>query len=577
MRGNLAATIGQHSEAGRKPANQDFYGALIPEQPQLDLKGIAIALADGISTSAVSSIAAQTAVASFLHDYYDTSDSWQVKTAAQRVIASTNSWLHGQTRRQYDAEVDSGYVCTLSVLILKGRAAHIFHIGDSRIYRLSGHSLEQLTVDHRVPAPAGRTYLSRALGIGSSLEIDYRTTPLAVGDVFVLTTDGVHEHAGPAAMLRAIETHAGDLDAAASAIARDAYDQGSADNLTVQLVRIDALPDGAPGDFLGTGRDLPPPPALEPRMLLDGYRIVRLLHANSRSQVHLAEDTVAGGLVVIKVPGEDVRADAAQLNRFMLEEWIARRINNPHVLKSPAPDRPRTALYVVTEYVEGPTLTQWMLDHPRPDLERVRDIVEQLARGLMALHRLEMLHQDLRPDNVLIDATGTVRIIDFGSTRIAGIAETQPSSAAEPPLGTLQYMAPEYLLGDPGSERAEIFSLGVIAYQLLTGRLPYGAGVARLTSRADLARLRYQPATGPDLPAWVDRALEKAVAIDPDDRYEVLSEFIYDLRHPNPALAVLPRRPLYTRNPLLFWKTLALLLGLTAAVLALLLLQRVGS
>ena len=207
-----------------------------------------------------------------------------------------------------------------------------------------------------------------------------------------------------------------------------------------------------------------------------------------------------------------------------------------------------------------------------PAQERVRDIVEQIARGLLALHRLEMLHQDLRPDNVLIDATGTIRIIDFGSTRIAGVAEA--SATAEPPLGTLQFMAPEYRLGDPGTEQSEVFSLGVIAYQLLTGRLPYGANAARLQTRADLQKLRYEPAL--DIPAWVDRALEKAVAPLPGDRYEVLSEFIYDLRHPNPALAALPRRPLYTRNPVLFWKSLALTFGATAALLGLLLLQRLS-
>jgi hypothetical protein len=242
------------------------------------------------------------------------------------------------------------------------------------------------------------------------------------------------------------------------------------------------------------------------------------------------------------------------------------------VLKSPGADRARSSLYLVTEYVEGSTLTQWMLDNPKPDLARVRDIVDQIARGLMALHRLEMLHQDLRPDNVLIDRTGTVKIIDFGSTRIAGVAEA--SAAAEPPLGTLQYMAPEYRLGDPGTEQSEVFSLGVIAYQLLTGRLPYGAGAARLQTRADLSRLRYEPAL--EVPAWVDRALEKSVAPIAEERYEVLSEFLYDLRHPNPALATLPRRPLHMRNPVLFWKSLALTFGAAAAFLLLLVLQQLA-
>ena len=214
MSASLAISLGQHSDKGRKSANQDFYGALIPAQPALDLKGIAIALADGISSSDVSSIAAQTAIKSFLTDYYDTSDSWPVKTSAHRVISATNAWLHAQTRARQADDVDSGYVCTLSVLVLKSRAAHIFHIGDSRVYRLAGRSLEQLTTDHRVPAAANRFYLGRALGIGGNVEVDYRSVPVGVGDIFVLTTDGVHEHVEGAVIADAIADNPEDLDAA---------------------------------------------------------------------------------------------------------------------------------------------------------------------------------------------------------------------------------------------------------------------------------------------------------------------------------------------------------------------------
>ena len=156
-----AISVGQHSDKGRKETNQDFYGVLIPEEPLLSLKGIAVVLADGISSSDVSQHRQQSAVKSFLTDYYCTSDSWSVKTSAQRVIAATNSWLHAQTRQsQYPYDKDKGYVCTLSAMVIKSTTAHIFHIGDARIYRLVGHALEQLTDDHRVDHFIG-TELSR--------------------------------------------------------------------------------------------------------------------------------------------------------------------------------------------------------------------------------------------------------------------------------------------------------------------------------------------------------------------------------------------------------------------------------
>src|SRR3954470_7494586 len=140
----LQISVGQHSDKGRKPANQDFHGVLVPDEPLLSLKGIAIVLADGISSSNVSHIASESAVKSFLTDYYCTSESWSVKNSAQRVLAATNSWLHSQTRRSQYA-YDKGYVCTLSAMVIKSATAHVFHVGDSRIYRVSGNTLEQLT------------------------------------------------------------------------------------------------------------------------------------------------------------------------------------------------------------------------------------------------------------------------------------------------------------------------------------------------------------------------------------------------------------------------------------------------
>src|SRR6185369_7977718 len=147
----LQISVGQNSDKGRKEINQDFHGALIPDEPLLGTKGIAVVLADGISSSNVSQEASESAVKGFLTDYYCTSDSWSVKTSAQRVISATNSWLHAQTRRsQYAYDKDKGYVCTLSVVVIKSTTAHIFHVGDCRIYRVAGSALEQLTDDHRV-------------------------------------------------------------------------------------------------------------------------------------------------------------------------------------------------------------------------------------------------------------------------------------------------------------------------------------------------------------------------------------------------------------------------------------------
>src|SRR6187402_3301876 len=195
MSGHLKISLGQYSDKGRKESNQDFHGACIPEEPQLSSKGIAIALADGISSSNVSQVASQSAVHVFLEDYYCTSPAWSVKKSAQRVLMAVNSWLYSQTRQSPEPhEKDRGYVCTFSALVLKSTTAHLFHAGDARIYRLRDAALEQLTQDHRLWVSQEQSYLSRALGVTPNLEIDYQFTRLDAGDVFLLATDGVHQH-----------------------------------------------------------------------------------------------------------------------------------------------------------------------------------------------------------------------------------------------------------------------------------------------------------------------------------------------------------------------------------------------
>jgi serine/threonine protein kinase len=214
----------------------------------------------------------------------------------------------------------------------------------------------------------------------------------------------------------------------------------------------------------------------------------------------------------------------------------------------------------VTEYVEGQRLGQWMRDNPRPDLETVRGMLEQIGIGVQALHRMEMLHRDLHPDNVVIDRAGTLKIIDFGSVSVAGLSEDSNSPGNEV-LGQLQYTAPECLLGEAATQGSDLFSLGVIAYQMLTGRLPYDTQAVAIKTWSDLKRLKYRPLTSDAVPGWVDLAIGRAVAADPAERYEELSEFLYDLRNPKAAY-VQRKTPLIERNPLLFWQGLALVLAL---------------
>ncbi|NMK44716.1 bifunctional protein-serine/threonine kinase/phosphatase [Achromobacter sp. Bel] len=572
---SLQVAVGQHTERGRKPVNQDFHGLCVPGEPLLGAKGVAVALADGISSSNVSHIASETAVASFLEDYYCTPETWSVKKSAHKVLSAANGWLHAQTRQRQHPDqprdADRGYVCTMTVMVLKATTAHILHIGDARIYRLRGGKMEQLTDDHRVWISQDKSYLGRALGLTPHLEIDYHTQPVEQGDVFLLATDGVYEHIDAADVSGALDTHRDALDQAAHALVQLAYERGSDDNLTVQIVRIEALPPRRADEIARYSHNLPCPPLLTAGMAFDGFLIQDELRASHRSHVYLARDIASGEPVVLKIPSLDMRHDPAYLERLLTEEWIARRIDSRHVVRAWPMPRPRHYLYTVSEHIAGRTLTRWMADHPRPALDEAVAIIEQVARGLQAFHRLEIVHQDLRPDNILITEDGHAKIIDLGSAQTAGLLDraAQDDDAA-PMLGTAQYAAPETFLGEAGTARSDLYSLAAVLYHMLSGRLPYGAEVARARSRAAQLRLKYVSVLDADreLPAWIDGVLSPALHPDPAARTAELSEFTHALRHPPDAARRGERLPLLERNPLAFWKGLCLIQFIVILILS---------
>lgn len=568
MNSQLSISLGQFSSAGNKAENQDFHGALQPEGTDLVTKGIALAIADGISTSRLGATAAETSVKTFLTDYYCTSEGWSVRNSAQRVIVAINSWMHAQNGRPLsDEERERGLVCTFSALVLKSRSAHLFHVGDARIARIDGDHIEPLTEPHRVSLGGGETYLGRALGMNRHVEIDYRSLSLEPGMLFMLSTDGVHEYVHDRETLSLLAS-APSLADAARDVALAALQAGSPDNLTVQFVRIDSLPSGEIEDLVGREMALPAAPMLRPGEDFGGYAILREIHSGNRSHVYLARDKADGTMVALKVPATEQAENPEAMASLMLEEWVMRRLNNPHLLKSAPLRGPRRHAFSGSLYVEGQTLYGWIQDNPRPPLETVRGLVKQIASGLQAMHRREMIHRDLRPHNVLVDVDGTARIADFGSVQVAGLDELAPRADDAAFAGTLQYSAPELYRGHSATRQSDIYSLGVIAYQLLTGALPYGP---RAAMQGASGRLRYIPASelNPNVPEWMDAAIAKAVATDPARRYAELSEFTFDLCNSNPSLHRPEPRPLLQRGSVRVWQIIcaALALALIASIL----------
>ncbi len=556
----LSASIVYATDKGIKEENEDFLGSVIPEDAQLTHKGISVAIADGMSGCEAGKEASHCCIDSFLNDYYSTPDSWSIKKAGQKILSATNSWLYSQGQIQYKST--KGMVSTLSILILKSTTAHIFHIGDSRIYRLRKGRFEQLTRDHRIFLSKDKNYLSRAMGIEPHLEVDYKALPIEKGDVFLMTTDGIHDFIDDRDLKNCLQAEQ-DLQQQAQTILNKALDN-SDDNLTCQLIKIEQLPPAKEDEVLRRHVNIPFPPPLKVGMFLDGYRIEEELHASNRTQIYKAFDTETQSMVILKTPSILFNDDTHYIEHFLHEEWAGKRIQHKNVLKVLSPNKEKNYLYYVTEYIEGKTLRQWIDTTPKPYIREVREIIEQVVKGLRAFHRMEMLHQDLKPENIMIDNNNVVKIIDFGSVKIAGIAEITPLdyNKEENILGTLNYTAPEYHLGKSGTIQSDLYSVGVITYEMINHSLPFGEMPER-PNKINLAKLRYISSFHHNtmVPVWIDGALKKATSLNPQLRYEHLSELTHDLSAPNAQFLTAEENiPLIEGNPLLFWKSLSTLL-----------------
>ena len=566
----LRVTFGGHSIAGIKKKNEDAFAAYLPSSKGINqLKGITACIADGVSCSENAQLASQTAVTLFIDDYYSTPESWTVRTSAARVLSSLNAWLYHHGRQDYQPQ--NGAVTTFSAAIFKSRTAHLFHAGDSRIYRFRSGELEQLSTDHCNHGSGGKTYLTRALGMDSHLEVDYIQAELELDDLFLLTTDGVHDVLTKNELIAFAQSANNTLEDLATTIINRALSKGSEDNLSCLLVRIEELPMEDINDLHRKLTHKTIPPVMEPGMNIDNYTVQQVLYSGTRSHLYLVTHPDHSNRLVLKAPSVNFAEDPQYLEGFMREEWAGRRINNKGVMKILPQDDKSKFLYHLCEYIEGQTLRQWMYDNPQPPLEKVRAISQGIIQSLRAFQRLGMVHRDLKPENVIIDKNEQIKLIDFGTVQVSGLNEISSPLNEECPVGSVDYIAPEYLMGQRGTYRSDLFSLGVIIYEMVTGKQPFNLSNTHRRTPKHFGEWQYHSAQEyrSDIPLWLDLALEKATNPNPAGRYPALSEFYADLCTPNKTMVhKREKSPLLERDPVLLWKMISALLLIIVVVQA---------
>ncbi|WP_246598957.1 bifunctional protein-serine/threonine kinase/phosphatase [Methylogaea oryzae] len=557
----LSVLAGLYTATGRRERNEDYAGYAETDSRETALRGLAFALADGVGGMKGGRVAAETCVRAFLDGYYSLPETLGVEALAARLLSSSNAWIHAVGRRD---PALAGMSCTFSALILRGRSAHVAHVGDSRVYRLRGERLERLTQDHTLQGPDVSHILYRAVGIEQDLRADYAAHLLEAHDRFLLCSDGVHGALRETDIRRLLARRASPA-ASAEALVEQALAQGSNDNATALVVDVLAVPPADRSLLSGHIRRLPILPLPKAGQSVDGFDLHGVLSDGRYSRLFLAEDRLTGQTVALKFPHPRVASEREYREAFLREAWIGARVKSPwvaEVLEQP-PGR-QTRLYSVLAYYRGETLERRL--QRRFGLDAGVAVALTLCKAVHALHRQRIVHRDIKPDNVLVTEDGGLKLLDLGVARLPAWDE----DTAAPIPGTPSYMAPELWQGERGSVASDVFALGVTLYRTFSGgAYPYGEIEPFTTPR--FHRPRPLSNHRPDLPAWLDAALARAVAVNPKERYADAMELAYDLENgaTNGAPTPLRRRSLYERNPLRFWQVLSLaLLGALLACLA---------
>ncbi|HTW50660.1 MAG TPA: protein kinase [Stellaceae bacterium] len=562
----VKASVGFASKTGPRPDNQDFAGALMGWELDQPRQEVVAAIADGIGGAKGGRIAAETAVRGFLDGFCDLPQTMEVQRAGARIVSSLNSWINSIGRQDPNL---TGLGCTLTALVLRGRAVHILHVGDTRAYRLSGDRLTQLTTDHVHETGSGRSHtLLRALGVEAEVRLDYATQPVALHDRFLLCSDGVHGFVSEARIADILHDRSAPQDTA-NALVAAALEAESTDNCTALVLDVVALPTAGSADVSTAIQQLPVIPVPVAGESIDGFVLRALLSDGRYTRLFGAEDEVEGGDVVIKFPKPQLASIEAYRAAFVREAWVGARINNPsigRVIELP-PGR-QTCLYTVMPFYQGELLEVRMAHPPMLGLEEGRNIAIRLARAVAALHRAGIIHRDIKPDNVILETGGSLKLIDLGVVRVPGLEEFP----AENIPGTAAFMAPEMADGEAGNEQTDVYALGVTMFRAFTGEYPYANADAMSPPRR--SRPQRFSELRPDLPAWLEAALARAIALDPAQRFNDMTEFAQEMEAGPARAAIGLGRPrtLYERAPLQVWQGISALLAL--ALLASLLMHR---
>jgi serine/threonine protein phosphatase PrpC len=530
--------------------NEDSITYWIPEdQTDWRERGAIVVLADGVGGQAkgevASKLACESATAAFSQLKPNTAPTqalWQMFNAANLAIFDAN--LH-----DYKADRPNGKMATtMTIALYRHNEVTFGHVGDCRVYAIQQGHIRRITSDHsyagvqlklglitvqEAASSEFRSVLTRSVGQEPTIRVDYSTVTVSRGDYLIQCCDGVWSKITEGE-IESIVTKNPPAEACRLLVGL-AERRDADDNLSVQVVQIESI------ERLSYYRGLPTFQKEAPTIMgseievgqtLDGrYKIDDLVSRSGMASIFKATDLTTGSVVGIKVPFMQFESDPGFFSRFQREQEIGTMLKHPYILRMEPADDKRSRPYIVMEFLEGQTLGHLMHSvKPMPEHDAIK-IIARILEALHYMHDHDVIHRDMKPDNVMICNDGSIRIMDFGIAKSEGRRLT--FGGFTPAMGTPDYMAPEQVKGRRGDARTDIYSVGAILYEMLTGQTPFQGENpfiimnARLTGDPEAPRL-----LNPKVSPQVEEIVLHAMARPPAERYASARDFKADLDDP---------------------------------------------
>jgi serine/threonine protein phosphatase PrpC len=530
--------------------NEDSIGFWQPEgEDDRLIHGSIAAVADGVGGLSSGEIASRMAIDITLNTFKTAPHGGKPNEILEQIFKEANLDIYNFGVESEQRRMGT----TLTACIFRNKEVCVGHVGDCRVYLVRNGQIKKLTSDHtyvEMQRKLGlisqedaassdlRSVLTRSLGQNPIVQMDFAKSALNNRDSVILCSDGLHtlfmEHEIADVVTRM------EPAGACEYFINTAENRGAEDNISIQVVRVEevrktAFYRGLSSLYAETKPESHPPVSgieIEAGQVLDDrFEIIEPIHRSGMSTVFKAIDRKNGEIVAVKVPLMNLEADPAFYSRFEREEEIGKMLDHPGILKI-IPVEQKSRPYIVMEYVKGQTLDRLMQRVGILPISDTLKIASRLCDALQYMHEHGVIHRDMKPSNIMLCDDGTLRIMDFGIAKTEAMRRIT-FGGFSPTMGTPDYMAPEQIKGKRGDQRTDIYSLGTILYEMLTGQVPFqGPNVYAVMN----ARLVGDPpaprSLNSEIPPQVEEIVLHAMERDPSNRYPTAAAMKAELDEP---------------------------------------------